>query len=159
MNRRVWGSLEQTQLNIHVSPPRTQQIQIIIMATAHHHFVWPRINVSVCVCEHQLLTLLLKSKLLLFQCTLSNDPAYVLKNIPVIIRVIFRLSIITSQILHRCLFWGKTERRIAVMNSGWPPLSKNGAHFMYFFNIFFCFFNPHQRGAKKEGQRSPARRH
>lgn len=32
-------SLEQTQLNIHASPPRTQQIQIIIMATAHHHFV------------------------------------------------------------------------------------------------------------------------
>lgn len=64
MNRRVWGSLEQTQLNIHVSPPRTQQIQIIIMATAHHHFVWPRINmfVCVCVCEHQLLTLLLKFK-------------------------------------------------------------------------------------------------
>lgn len=49
MNRRVWGSLQQTQLNIHVSPPRTQHIQIIIMATAHHHFVriWLGINVEI----------------------------------------------------------------------------------------------------------------
>lgn len=76
MNRRVWGSLQQTQLNIHVSPPRTQQIQIIIMATAHHHFVHTLGSQSMCMCvcakiENQWLSPLLKLELLLFQHTLS----------------------------------------------------------------------------------------
>lgn len=50
MNRRVWGSLQQTQLNIHASPPRTQQIVIITAAAARHHFVHMFGDQSMCVC-------------------------------------------------------------------------------------------------------------
>lgn len=39
---------------------------------------------------------------------------------------------------------GRSKRRIAVMYSGWPPLSKERRNL-----FFFLHFNPHQRGAKR----------
>lgn len=38
--------------------------------------------------------------------------------------------------------WGKSKRRIAVMYSGWPPLSKERRNQPFFFLFFFCFSIP-----------------
>lgn len=44
----------------------------------------------------------------------------------------------------------ESSRRIAVMYSGWPPLSEETGNQPPFFFFFVLFFNPHQRGAKGE---------
>lgn len=117
------------------------------------------ICLCVCVCEHQLLTLLLTSKLLLYQCIFFKMFLHTLWKTFLRLSVIFRLFIITSENLHRYLFWGKIWRRIAVTNSGWPPLSKNDAHFIYFFNIFSCFSICIKEEQKRRDSVPPARRH